>query len=87
MGKLANIIDGWSNYAFEGEDVRKMALERAEHCGKCPHAVKRFYAALVVDEIKDIEGYVCNLCSCPLSALLRSPDEKCKDNKWQAKTL
>lgn len=63
-----------------------MAEARAIECAKCEHSVKGFVASLVNDEIKDIEGLVCNLCDCPLSGLLRSPDETCKANKWQART-
>ena len=83
MGKLQNIIDGWKYYAFEDKAIEEMALKRAKICGKCEHAVKGVVAQFIDDDIKDIKGMVCNLCTCPLSGLTRSPNEKCKADKWQ----
>ena len=63
-----------------------MAKSRAIECAKCDHAEYGIIAELIDDEIKDIRGLKCSLCDCPLSGLLRSPEEKCKIDKWQART-
>lgn len=88
VGKLTSIIKGWANYIWESEDVREMAKERAKHCAKCDKAKMALVPTFIDDEIKDIYGLVCTGCGivhCPLSGKLRSPDEKCPDNKWQAR--
>jgi len=82
LSKLSSILTGWKNYAWESEEVREMAEARAKECGKCDSAVSGPVPTFIVDKIKDIEGLVCNECDCPLSALLRSPKEKCKQKKW-----
>ena len=63
-----------------------MAKARAVECAKCDNAEWGFVAMLFEDGIKDIKGLKCGLCDCPLSGLLRSPEESCKIGKWQART-
>lgn len=83
--KLVSILKGWANYIWENEEIREMAKERAKHCAKCDKATMALVPTLIDDEIKDIYGLVCSMCSCPLSGKLRSPDEKCDLGKWQAR--
>lgn len=83
MGKLQNIIDGWRGYLFEGKETEAMAMKRAKVCADCEHAVTGMIAQFIEDDIKDIEGLVCGLCDCPLSAKCRSKFETCKAGKWQ----
>ena len=86
LAKLNNILQGWKNYVWESVDIKGMATARAFECAKCDKAVYGMVASLIDDEIKDIKGLKCSLCDCPLSGLLRSPGESCKENKWQART-
>lgn len=81
---LKEIIAGWLNYGFQSEEAEAMARERAKVCSKCENAESGFIVSLIGDEIKDIEGLVCRLCNCPLSGLTRSPESKCKIDKWKA---
>ncbi len=84
LGKAKNIYEGWKNYLTDDELVCNIASERAKHCSACPHAEFKQHLLNVKDDIKVIEGYVCSICHCPLSAKLRSPNEKCPDlpSKW-----
>ena len=90
LKKLKNILDGWTNYAFESIEIESMAKSRASQCAECELAVYGLVASLINDEIKEITGLVCNGCStnikCPLSGKLRSPNESCPLSKWQART-
>lgn len=52
---------------------------RYEICRKCEHAKYKSYLDFVDDDLKDVKGFICNLCKCPLVAKIRSKD-KC--NKW-----
>lgn len=80
--KLRSIVKGWSGYIFESEEIEAMAKLRAVECAKCPNAVKGLHDKILDDRIDKVEGMVCNECKCPLSAKLRSEDEKCPLNKW-----
>lgn len=80
--KLQSILEGWKNYFFENQEAEIMAKLRAVECAKCPFAEKKWYAELINDELKDIEGMVCAKCDCPLSSKLRSKEEKCPESKW-----
>jgi len=73
---------GWANLVFETPKVRAMAKKRAERCAKCHYSVKGFVAELINDEIVDVKGMVCHKCTCPLSAKIRSPYEKCPIGLW-----
>lgn len=84
--KLVRILSGWKNYVFENTEIEKMAKQRAQQCAYCPKAMPSTYAALIEDEMKEVEGLVCNGCEgaikCPLSTKLRSKEEKCPINNW-----
>lgn len=80
--KLQNILSGWKGYVWETPAIRMMAESRALNCATCKHAEHAMVMEFFDDEVKEIKGMVCNLCDCPLSALLRSPKEKCKSEKW-----
>jgi len=79
--KAKAIINGWTNYI--SEDVPNAVVSvRAEICGGCPHAVKAKLLFMVKDSLKEIQGYKCELCGCPLSAKIRQDVEKCDIGKW-----
>ena len=82
LGKLQNILSGWRGYIWESPATRLMAESRALNCATCEHAEHGVVISFLNDEVKEIKGMKCGLCDCPLSALLRSPNEKCKLDKW-----
>lgn len=86
MGKINDIISGWSNYISKSEVTEEIALKRAEVCSTCEHA--KFSKALKVfvkDKLKTVEGYYCSDCEgCPLSAKIRTNKDICK--KWNQDT-
>lgn len=55
---------------------------RSEICAKCPLKEKRFYASFVSASIKEIEGYVCTLCDCPLSTKVFAEEPKNICSEW-----
>lgn len=76
-----NIISGWKNL-FYGLNT-ELARTRADHCTKCDHAKVGTWEKLINDDqIIEISGLKCDICKCPLSAKLRSTDEKCPINLW-----
>jgi superfamily II helicase len=81
MSKINNIINGWWSYLNSNELTPK-ELKRAKICAECPHRkYSNTIKVLVKDEIKEIQGFICNECKCPLSAKIRSNDN-CPLNKW-----
>ena len=76
--QVSNIIKGWSNYFSDTE----IDQDRLKHCVGCDFAVDKKYLTFVKDDFKEIQGKVCDKCSCPLSAKLRSDNEKCPIKKW-----
>ena len=80
---LINILNGWKNFMNKSEVIEMVAVSRGTHCIECKHAKhSKTIKAFVKDEFKEIEGFVCGLCDCPLSAKLRSENETCPLNKW-----
>ena len=80
--KINNILSGWSNFILKSEVTEELAKKRALVCIDCSECVKSKLTAFVNDDIKQIKGYKCNICNCPLSAKLRTEKEKCPLNKW-----
>jgi hypothetical protein len=80
--KAKAILKGWTNYLTSDVDD-EVVKSRAEICGGCPHAVKSKLLFMVKDTLKEIEGFKCDLCGCPLSAKIRQNDEPCDDGRWQ----
>jgi len=80
MINIKAIIQGWGNYAFA--ETTSEHLHRAEICAQCQHAVHGEMLDRIKDEIVVIQGYKCDICSCPLSAKIRQDSERCPQNKW-----
>ena len=80
--EISNILDGWRNFMDKTEVKEKLALQRAKKCLNCTHNKKGILTAFIKDSIKEVEGNYCNLCKCPLSAKIRSINEKCPINEW-----
>lgn len=86
MPNIKNIYTGWANFMKADEGSTALAKKRAVHCAACPHAKKGLLTAFIKDELKEVQGYYCELCTCPLSAKLRTPDHGCPINKWKPET-
>lgn len=83
MINIANILNGWKNYVFKNKDIEELAKQRAVICANCDFSKKGSYQQLMPDySLKNVKGYKCNKCGCPLSAKLRSEKETCPINKW-----
>jgi len=82
MVRISNILNGWKNYFIEDEVAEKIAEERAQFCAKCPFAIEKKLLIFVKDDLEEIEGMACARCDCPLSAKLRSANEKCPEKLW-----
>lgn len=57
-------------------------LRRANICAGCDEKTKKFYADFVKAEIKEVEGYVCNRCDCPIATKVFATEEKNICTKW-----
>jgi hypothetical protein len=82
MGQISNILEGWTNFMVKSEVTEHLAGERAKHCSVCPHAKDRMLLSFLNDELKEIQGMGCNICGCPISAKIRSINEKCPLGLW-----
>ena len=84
MGKVEDIISGWSNY-FQGSKSGTLdqAKTRAAICVECEHIKYGAHAAILPDtQLGEIQGYYCGECLCPISTAVRSSGYKCPLNKW-----
>lgn len=84
MSKVENILDGWKNYLvpMQREKLNE-AKRRAEICSTCPFAKYGKHSGVLPDySIKEIEGYYCGICLCPLSTAVRSKNKECPKSKW-----
>ncbi|MGV4404935.1 hypothetical protein ACQ1PF_07885 [Ornithobacterium rhinotracheale] len=77
------ILKGWKNYLIKDKATEQLAKARAKVCAECQHAKKGTYEELMPDySMKEIKGYLCGVCGCPLSTKLRQSDELCPKGKW-----
>lgn len=82
MSKISKIYKGWGSY-LDDKPLSDEEKRRVSICDTCPN--KKFSKTISVfvdDDIKEIEGYLCNVCKCPLSAKIRSDNSRCPVNKW-----
>jgi len=75
LNKSHNIVQGYSNLLFKSEEVEKMAKARYDVCLACPKK-----QPLIV--INGVQHYICTLCTCPIDAKVRAPDEVCPKGDW-----
>jgi hypothetical protein len=54
---------------------------RSEICAKCPLKEERFYAAFVNAEVKEVQGFVCTECGCPIATKIfaQEPENICEE--------
>jgi len=84
MINLKAILKGWENYIFTNPEMEAKARERARVCSTCPHAKVGTYQKFMPDyTLKDIKGFKCDVCGCPLSTLLRQDEKGCELKKWE----
>jgi hypothetical protein len=76
------ILKGWKNFIVKSEVTEELAVQRALNCVDCVELKKGGLLSFINDDLKEIQGHYCNICKCPLSAKLRSKDEKCPLNKF-----
>ena len=55
---------------------------RSEICAKCPLKEKRFYADFVNAEVKEVNGYVCILCACPIATKVFATEPENICSEW-----
>lgn len=75
---MIEVIKGWKNFIL---GLNKNAREKAKKCVTCKHKTKGKIEFIKDSTIKEIEGFICGKCKCPLSAKLRS-DDKCPLGKF-----
>lgn len=84
--KAKEIMEGWANYVHLSSDPidEKIAEARAKICSTCPLAEKSNMLNIILpdDTHKDIQGYRCTKCGCPLSSKVRSILSQCPEDKW-----
>jgi hypothetical protein len=68
MGKVQEIINGWTNYTFKNSKIELIAKNRAEYCANCDKLNQNFNT--------------CKICGCYIPAKIRSTKSKCPLNKW-----
>jgi len=81
--KVRNIVDGWWNYLNKNDSTKSVVKERAKTCAKCPDIKKGgdILRVLIKDKLKEIEGFTCGRCNCPLSAKIRTQEKSCEEWK------
>jgi hypothetical protein len=80
--KIKNILNGWGNFIEKSEVTETVAESRAKICATCFECKEGKLLALIKDDLKEVEGHYCALCYCPISAKIRSINERCPLSKW-----
>lgn len=88
MSTAREIYDGWLHYSklkTMSTVDQKIAEDRAKVCGSCPSAVKSDLLSVILPDNtnKEIQGYKCSECGCPLSSKVRSITSQCPLKKWK----
>jgi protein-arginine kinase activator protein McsA len=65
------------------KEITQEELRRALICKDCPSKAKRKYASMLNSAIKEVNGFVCDECSCPLATKLFATEEKHICKKWK----
>jgi hypothetical protein len=75
-----HVLKGWWVYLFS--TLPETAKAKAKICQACDKKEFGTYEEFLPDySIKEVQGYKCGICKCPLSTLLRS-EKKCKLGKF-----
>lgn len=65
------------------KDFKDLELERAKVCAGCSEKKKAFYSDFFNSIMKEVEGFVCLRCDCPISNKVFAKDKKNICNKWK----
>lgn len=90
LKQAKEILEGWAKY----ENLMPISLEdltivneRAQTCAKCPNIKESDLISYLMpdNQLKEIQGYKCGLCGCPLSTKVRSKSSMCPDkpSRWE----
>ena len=81
--KVKDIVSGFSYLVIEDSEVEAKAKARAEVCGGCKFAKYngKLNTVVVDNKTHKVKGMYCGVCSCSLSAKVRS-DDPCPLGKW-----
>lgn len=81
---LQHIIEGWTNLLIPNPVTEELAMRRAKICATCPFAEVTSGMLNVIgnEQIQAIKGTKCTKCGCPLSAKIRSSNDRCPLGKW-----
>lgn len=77
--QIFDILQGWTNFVLNLKT--KEAKEKADICFDCEHKRYSNFEIIKDNKIKEISGFICDACICPLSAKLRS-GSKCPLKKF-----
>lgn len=69
--KLQKIIEGWGNLLFPNPEVEAVAKARAERCSHCSWNLLE----------------VCQKCTCPIPAKVRSMGDACPLGRWEVQEI
>lgn len=78
MAQVSNIVKAWVS-VFKKEN-NPTIKKRAAICKECPSKNYKKYLDFINDDLKEVKGFVCTECGCPLIAKIRS-EEVC--SKWE----
>lgn len=73
LGKLREIVEGWTGYLLNNPDMEEEAERRLSICIKCPENS-------TPNEIQKLS--TCKKCGCVLGAKSFSKNSKCPIGKW-----
>ena len=79
MSRFTTIVKAWLN-VWNGLTTEEHK-RKAKICEECPSRKYSKYLDFIDDDLKEVKGFICNECKCPLIAKIRSTD-KCPLNKW-----
>jgi len=63
----------------QGEEEER----RSKLCAECPLKEKRVYAQIFNARMKDIDGYVCTECGCPIATKIFAKETENICPKWK----
>ena len=58
-------------------------VRRAKICSGCEHRAHANFLQFAKGDIKEVQGFYCNLCKCPLVAKIKTTDENHICEKWR----
>lgn len=83
MAQMINIFNGWYNLLTDNKAVSELSKQRAKKCFDCEYKKDNsLIEKFVNDSLIEVKGTICGICKCPLSAKIRSVNEKCPKNLW-----